>query len=64
MINWNKVDDIKSLFYQLLKILILSEDADAAYTYERNSKLILQMREADIPHSVERVVDFSIQDYE
>lgn len=31
LINWNKVDDIESLFYQLLKILILSEDADAAY---------------------------------
>jgi len=31
LIHWNKVDNIESLFYQILKILILSEDADAAY---------------------------------
>lgn len=31
LINWNKADNIETLFYQILKILILSEDADAAY---------------------------------
>ena len=31
LIHWNKVDNVESLFYQILKILILSEDADAAY---------------------------------
>ena len=31
LVNWSKVENIESLFYQILKILILSEDADAAY---------------------------------
>lgn len=32
LIDWNSVSDLDSLFYQILKILILSEDADAART--------------------------------
>lgn len=32
LIDWDKADTIETLFYQILKILILSEDADAART--------------------------------
>lgn len=31
-VDWDRVTDIYSLFYQIIKILILSEDADAART--------------------------------
>lgn len=30
LIDWDKVDTIETMFYQVMKILILSEDADAA----------------------------------
>ena len=32
LIDWDKVDNIMTLFYQIMKILILSEDADAVQT--------------------------------
>lgn len=32
LINWKNVEDIDSLFYQIIKLLIQSEDADAART--------------------------------
>ena len=31
LVNWDKADNIGTLFYQILRILILSEDADAAH---------------------------------
>ena len=32
LVDWERVTDIYSLFYQIIKVLILSEDADAART--------------------------------
>ena len=70
-IEWESVTDIDSLFYQIIKILIMSEDADAARTalsglfaLERLDESFIKLVEIDWPFFHYRAKEWLLMTYE
>lgn len=71
LIDWSSVSDLDSLFYQIIKILIISEDADAARTalsglfaLERTNESFIKWIESDWSFFHYRAKEWLMMTYE